>query len=352
MNLAEFVELSSELVADDDRLSLSAIMNEIVNSANNISSNPTEAIYQQGLLDAIDRLRIAFQKMIAEFNPGTRQNMPEIGAEKWFTLQLLDSVDSKLRMAQATPAVMRDVLNEIAQQRSLYVAKLRAADETLRSFGVEEADIRQGEAEGKITVPRDIFDNDLSKFEKEIKFIVRLLNTLNEIVTGSVQPLKLQTLSTTDPTIVIELSLDTAKLVGQLMAWAVATWGVVELNRKLRAETSNLNAKTAAQVKALIDEDTSEKMRLAIDIKVTELVGLRPIERNAEVRTAIEKLLKQLLERVERGFSIVVRAIEHVKAETEEQKEENKTAKEVNTIGKASNRVIAQEHMLALTYDK
>ncbi|MCM0031535.1 hypothetical protein [Sandarakinorhabdus limnophila] len=352
MNLNQFLRLANELIADDERLRISEIIAELNTALSNLSGNPAEPSYQQTVVSSLEKMGAAFKKLEAEFYPGTAYLLDEISAKKWFTDVFYYDVAFALNESPFAPSVSRDVVVKMVEGRTAYISQLKRVVTGLSHIGIVESEIPKGQAIATFNLPRSLFSNDMKLFEKEIKFINSFADLINEIVTDQVQEIELHSLSTTDPSISLVVNIDTAIQFGQLMTWSVGLWGAVAHIRKVKAETDNLNADTAAKIAIILEEDVSKEIEKSLNERIVKLLGARPQGRKAELRTFAQKLLRRFLERTERGMQLSVEAQSIEKVENPEDEAVNAKVNQVNNFVPAMpDKIIMQNPVLQITHD-
>lgn len=348
MNLSDFVTVADELVSDNTRLKIDSLLTAFENAAASVSSQPSEPTFHQAFVDAEKKLRMALNQLYKDFNPGTPQRIAEIGADRWFTAAFLEEIKDIVAENAMTPSIVSAKISEIRTERASYVSHLETTLENLVAFGVEAISLEEGQALGRFVIPREIFLNSFNGLIGELKTMLQLIDTLNEVKLGETRTTELISLSTTDPQIVISIPPITAALLGGLTMWAIGLWDKVLQTKKIGAEIKNLNADTAKKISDILKADVDEMIETGLKEKIAELVGVRPQGRKAELRTSLTRLLKWLLARVERGMIVTIDARPFAK-DKEEHVEENKAIDNVNDIGRSIPvRIASFEPMLEL----
>lgn len=351
MNLADFITLATELLEDNRRLKLDALFTAFVQSAASVASQPSEPSYQQSFVDSEKKIREAIIKAEREFNSGTPQRLSEIGADKWFTTTFLNGIRTTVSENAMIPSIVSAKIATEKQSRDGYINALQQTVDNLTTFGVSQATLKEGEAEGRFIIPRGIFSNELDRYIAELRQASRLISAITELNYDRIIPTELVSLSTTDPQIVLSMPPATAVALGGLIVWAVGLWDRVEKTKKVKAETANLNADTAKKISDILAADVSKTVKESINEKLAELIGVSPSGRSAELSTSIQKLLKWLLQRVERGMIVTVEALPFTE-EDEESIAKNEKLNEVNRIGKLIPiRLPSFDPLLELTSD-
>ncbi|MBF9151896.1 hypothetical protein [Novosphingobium jiangmenense] len=283
-------------------------LKKLLGALNNLTSNPSDPSYQTAFSEAFKEAKLSFAKMKSHLTPGDWDRLEEIGGKQDFDSYIIDKIEDSIQENPATPAVIRDELQEIVSDRDDEIEKYRMLLEGLEHFGIEDPgnDVDHGQVGFKI--PRKLFQNAFSVFINELNFLKALMRLISEAQGENPEEIEVGALSTTDPVVWLVVSYGVAKSIGKLTDWALGTWKTVEEIRKIRAETSKLQAFKDEEVEKIFGPKIEEQINLAIKTKVDELTqSLKPAARKNEVRNGLSVTLRQFLARVERGLTVDVR---------------------------------------------
>lgn len=171
---------------------------------------------------------------------------------------------------------------------------------------VSDSGLKPGATDVAFLILRDIFDNQLGPFAKELTFISRLVQDFAEAQTGETQPVTLEELSSSVPTVTLVADLAALSLLGTVIKKFLDAWEKIEKIRKVRAELAEMGMKG----KAL--EELSEQVTTTVTEVVeesTELVMARyPGNRKDELSNAIRRDTRRLFGQIERGLTVEFRS--------------------------------------------
>jgi hypothetical protein len=175
-------------------------------------------------------------------------------------------------------------------------------------LGFKQSSLEPGTAEVGFLLPRSLFNNHLSDLIRELRDVQRIIRAFSEVATGSVEEVEVRDISTSDPQFFFGLSIATTAALGAAVTWALNTWHQVEKIRKARVEVKNIDVFSESEIDSLFDSKIKEKINIAVEKKVSELV---PDDgspgRAKEQKTDLKWALESILAHVERGVTIEVR---------------------------------------------
>lgn len=180
--------------------------------------------------------------------------------------------------------------------------------EGLEAFGIEGGDLAPGVADLAFTIPRELFDDQLGSFAKELGFISRLMLQYSEAVTGKAEPVRLEGLSSSIPTVSLLADAQTIAAFAGLISAFLAAWEKVEKIRKIRAELAEMGLKRNTF------DDLTEQIKTTITtvVEETTVVSLENFKgdpgRKNELQNALRRDTAKLFARIERGMTIQFRA--------------------------------------------
>lgn len=308
MDVGRLRKVVKLLVQENEELGIEAKLNSLVSSLNNLVSSPGEPAYQQAVSSEVRELSLALARTQYENDPTFRPYVDEIAGNVFFSKDLTSALAKVIQENPTTPAVAQAEINQISSNRSALVARLRQMNTTMNELGLGEEELDPGTAQIGFRIPRGIFDNQFDGWIEELRDLNRIIRAFSELVTGSVEPVELGDISTTDPLIFVGLAAPTVAALGAAVSWCLDQWKKVEEIRKLRAETAKLNDDTDGALADMVqqwDERIASIIDKAIEQHSKELVNPpaepgRPHEQVNEIAYA----LRGILARVERGMTV------------------------------------------------
>src|SRR6266404_129716 len=172
----------------DKKLGLQTSLEAVRDALINLVSSPAHPPHQSALATALDSLSAAATRLGEAITPSQATVIKELGGGEFFDPRIADKVREVVQMNAMTPSVPRDFVQKLAERRAAFLATVRGALQHLASLNIQESTLNPGSADVAFLIPREIFDNRLGSFAKELTFISRLLEHATEAVTGELQP--------------------------------------------------------------------------------------------------------------------------------------------------------------------
>jgi hypothetical protein len=324
--LYEIVKFLDDL---DRKLDLQTTLETVGTALSNLVSQPAQPQYQSQLANAL----IAFENaagQLGEITPSQYAVIEGMGGGEFFDPSMVEKVEKPIQLNAMTPSVARDFVQEFAAKRATFLSTVRSLKQNLENLKITASALKPGSADLAFLIPRDIFDNELVRFAKELNFISRLLQDFSEGLTGQAQPVELEQLSSSIPTVALLASAPVIGLVAFAVNKFLEAWERIEKIRKLRAELAEMGLKGTAL------EELTEQITTTVDEVVEETTKVALIkypgapERKNELETAIRQDTRRLFGQIERGLTVEFRA----EPETDGDPEEQKTLTEISNLAR------------------
>ena len=132
------------------------------------------------------------------------------------------------------------------------------------SPGIQESSLKPGSADLAFLIPCDISENHLGPFAKELTFISRLIQDVSEAVTGQAQPVELEQLSSSIPTVTLLANVGVVSAIAGVVNLFLAAWEKIEKIRRIRAELTDIGMEGTAV------EELTEQITTTVDEVVEE----------------------------------------------------------------------------------
>jgi hypothetical protein len=130
-----------------------------------------------------------------------------LGGAKYFDPSIADEVRRSVEKNAMTPTVARDFVQDLATKRAEFLSTVRNARNELKKLNITRPTLQPGSADLAFLIPREMFDNELTRFAKELTFISRFLQHFSEAVTGEATEAQLEQLSSSVPTVALAAAL-------------------------------------------------------------------------------------------------------------------------------------------------
>jgi hypothetical protein len=232
----------------------------------------------------------------------------EIGGADFFDPAMSENIRSVIGTNAMTPSVARDFVQKLAKERAVFMDVVTSTKDGITQLGVQGNPEEQVPAEMAFLIPRDLFENHLGDFAKELQFINRFVLDFSEAVSGHPEPVDVQRLSSSMPTISLAADLGVMLLIGKIVEKFLDAWKKVEEIREIRERLRKLgmdSEATATELKNKINKTISD----VVDETVNETIERSPVEsgRKNELRIALRNDTLKLYSQIERGLNVEVR---------------------------------------------
>jgi hypothetical protein len=313
------------LDAIDTKFGLQTSLEAVRDSLTALASAPAQPAQQTALAAAKATFEAAAEKLKDLITPSQAGSIAELGGSEFFDPGLADKVRIAIESNAMTPSVARDFVQDIAVRRATFLETVRATIQGLGKLSVTPPALPAGAADIAFLIPRDLFENNVGDFAKELIFIDRLIRHITEGLTGESEPVELGSLSSSIPTITLGASLAAIVTLATIVNKFLEAWERIQKFRKLRDELIEVGMKGTAvnelseQVTTVIEEIVEESTQVVFAAYTGTDEGIKN-ERQNGVRADVRRLFGQ----IERGLTIEFRA------EPKGAEENNKVA--LNTI--------------------
>lgn len=330
MNAQRLRELIDLLLSDEDELHTQKALQNLVAALANLVNQPQQASTQTEVAQRLEDLRGKMAELVSRFSPQEMQRLGELGALEFFGPTLTETITKEFSENGLTPAVAHKRVSDLASRRQSYIDSIRVLSQGLQAVGIAPNIVAPDTAELGVLLPRTLFHNNLEELAKELTILNRILRAFSELVTGSVAPIEVKEISTSDPIFFLGLDPLIAAQVAVAIRWALGTWRKVEEIRKLRSETAKNSAFTQKEVEDFFDSKIKTSVDNAVQQALKDFLGSvdGKIGRPQEQRTDLEWALRSILARVERGMTIEPRFLEPPAGAEGDQKSEGDKKRE------------------------
>ena len=328
----------------DTRLGLQKSLEAIGSALANLASAPAQPQHQNSLASALAAFESAVSQMRAAISPSQLTAIKAMGGEEFFDPSIAEKVTSKVQLSAMTPAVARDFVQELASRRSAFLSTVRNARQALEGLQLTETGLEAGAADVAFLIPRDIFENKLGPFAKELGFINHLLEHYSEAITGTAEPAEIEQLSSSVPTVALLASVAVISAIAAAVNKFLDAWEKIEKIRTIRADLKDMGLKGDAldqlsdQITTTVDQVVEESTELVI-ANYTGDAG-----RKNELKNAVRQDTRRLFGQIERGLTVEFRA--KAGADDDETNDKKMLENIENLAGKMKVPEIAKEPML------
>ena len=327
----------------DRKLDLQTKLEAVTNALSNLVSQPAQPQHQSALATALAAFEQAAAQLREKITPSQYALVNAMGGEEFFDPSIAEKIKASVQMNAMTPSVARDFVQDLVTRRADFLATIRSVRQNLEKLKITASALEPGSADIAFLIPRDIFDNELGRFAKELTFISRLLQDFSEAVTGKAEHVQLEQLSSSIPTVALAASVPVIGVIAFVVNKFLEAWERIEKIRKIRAELTEIGMKGAAldQLTEQITTTVDEVVEEATEVVLLKYEG--SADRKNELTNAIRQDTHRLFGQIERGLTVEFRAEPQEDGEIEQQK----TLTDISDLAHAMHfPKIAQEPML------
>jgi hypothetical protein len=309
VNTSRLRETIDQLLQAESVTQVGNLLSEVNNQLSALTNQPNDPTRQTNFVEALNRLRAAWARMQENFEPADIKRLEEINAGPFFVEDIPDDISRSVAENPATPAVAQQHVGDLFNRRQQFLSTLAELRDRLNLLGITTSELKPGEAEVGFTIPRQLFEDNLDGLIGELREIRFIIRAFSEASTGSVEPIVVKQISTTDPLFFFGVSVPTIVAIGKAVHWVLDTWKKVEEIRKVRADTRKLNIEGDKAILDMFDLSITKTIDAAVEAKVKELAP--PTDgkdgRAQELDTHLNHALHSLFARIERGMTVEIR---------------------------------------------
>lgn len=308
MTLEKFYETLQFMMAADRELAIQANLEKTASILSNLVNSPANAQQQSALATALETLSDSAEKLRSRLTPTLTASIGELGGSDFFDPNLAEKVRVSVSTNAMTPSVARDFAQTLSEERSDFLSTIETTLKGLTTLKVTASTLAPGTADIAFLIPRDLFNNKLSMFAKELTFISRMITDLSEAITGQAQPAELEQLASSVPTVAVMAAVPVIAALAALVSKFLTMWEKIEKIRKIRAELIEIGMKGKAteelteQIATTVEEVIEESTQTVFASYQGE--GAR----RKELENAVRQDTRRLFGQIERGLTIQFRA--------------------------------------------
>lgn len=300
----------------DKSLGLETGLEGISNALSNLSNQPANPQHQSQLASALTTFEAAASKIVGSISPSQFAVIKAMGGEEFFDPLIFDKVKNAVQTNAMTPTVARDFVQGLVSRRTKFLSIVRTAHQSLEGLNVRESELKLGSADLAFLIPREIFDNQLGAFAKELTFINRLVEHFSEAATPAAQPAQLEYLSSSDPTVALLADVIVIGMIATVVNKFLDAWEKIERIRKIRTELAEVGLKGEALEE--LDERITTTVEEVVEESTTLVLANYKGPRKNELENGVRQDTRRLFGQIERGLRVEIRAKEDPKGKQPE----------------------------------
>jgi hypothetical protein len=296
-------ELSQTALVDKVASLQSALSNQV--------NSPQEPSYQQAVATARQGLEQVLATAPSNDFPATwRQAIEELGVDQLLGSALLARMEEIFNRNQITMSVARDDVVMLATQVSEFWTGLEALMIGFAYFDIGAEELKPGEAEVGVMIPRAEVKDELEALGEEFEELQKILGPFIELTEGSRPQLTVRSIASSDFTVYVAMA------PGAALSVATALDKILDVYRKIldmRASHADLVEKgVPPEVLAPLVEHANGRMAAETERIANEMVdasaSVTDAGRANELKIELRLSLNSLANRIDRGYNVDVRA--------------------------------------------
>jgi predicted transcriptional regulator len=303
MNAQKLFELISFFEDLDKSLGVQANLEQVKEALTNLTNSPANPPFQATLASTLQNFESVASKLRSRISPAQMSAITEMGGEDFFDPNIGEKVRDVIQRSAMTPSVARDFVQNLANKRATFLGILSSTRTSLRQLNVGAPQKKLDSSDISFLIPRSIFQNRLEVFAKELTFISRLIQHLNEALTGETHLVQLEELGSSEPTVTVAASLVVTAALAKIVNSFLDAWIKIEKIRKMR---SDLNEMGMGDTTDKLTEKITETVEDVVEESTQTLIMqyTRDGNRKNELENAIRQDTKRLFGQIERGLTI------------------------------------------------
>jgi hypothetical protein len=318
----------------DRTLRLQTKLDVVSEALNNLTNEPAQPQQQNALASALETFTAAASQLGESITPSQAPVIGNMGGAQFFDPSIAQKIKASISANAMTPSVARDFVQDLARRRAAFLLTAQGVIQGLKTLNISDAPLETGAADLAFLIPRELFQNQLGAFAKELSFINQLIQDVSEGVTSEAQPVVLEELSSSIPTIAVTAGLKVIEIIATIVNKFLEAWERIQKIRNLRNELTEMGLKGTAveeltdQITATVDEVVEESTEMV-------LVNYKgDLGRKNELTNALKQEIPRLFGQIERGLMVEFRA-----TEPEEPKANEEDKKALETISNLSRQM-------------
>jgi len=312
MNAERLHALVNGLTMEFQKTSSVDLLQGILNSLQAVvngppsSRSPRQAALGHALSNTYDALG---NSPSDNYSPAMRQLLQELGGEDLVGNLLRLRIEAIFARNQITPDVALSELASLHHRVTSFRDAVRSCASALDALGVGKEDLKSGECEIGVLIPRKAVGNRLPGLADELEETSFILGTISEVATGTKDKLEVRSISSSDFLLHLKALAPYAACAAVCVERVVALYRQLLEIRKLQMDIRKQNL--PAEVDAIIEKHVNSYMEAGLRREASDIIERfykkgDPGRRN-ELCNALTIALNKLANRIDKGFNVEVR---------------------------------------------
>ncbi len=311
MNAERLHVLCLSLQKEMNQINIHNKLKQAVQFLQQIVKQPQQPQAQEQLSNVLTQLHNELSDSQSDaFSPAWRQTLKEIGGEELFGIALSERIREIIERNQITPSTAHQEIQQIFQSFEQFKSGINNTIAGLKSLNIGYEQLKPGECEVGVVIPRKAVNNQLNEFGKELQELNFIFGTFSELASGNRENYEIKSISSSDLGIYFAAIPPVAACIAHAAAKIIDLYkNLIEI-RKHKAELKILGLK-AGEMQGITDH-SNKKMREGIETLTVEIVNNYYVgnddNRKNELSNAVKISLNKIANRIDQGFNIEVRA--------------------------------------------
>lgn len=311
MNTERLHAIAIAIIDDINTTKTDSTLKALVDSLQKQVSQPQAPEFQQQVSKQFTTLNTSLKDAPSNnFSPAWRQVLEELGLNDLLGDNLLKRVQKIFESNTITPSV---ALEELRQLNEQLVARKAALGQVIAAFkqleiGAEE--LEPGQCEVGILIPRSAINDKLNEFANALKELNTEFGAFCELTIGSRPGFKIRSVSSSELSVFLQIAPIVMLVITIAVERIVGIYKQILEIRKLHGEMKNQGVPSKA-LKDVLDY-ANKKMSEGIEKLVPELLDKyyqnKDAGRRNELATELRFSLNKIAKRIDKGYSVEVRA--------------------------------------------
>jgi hypothetical protein len=310
MNVERLFTVAMAIKEDMDSSGIINMLSQINSTLNTIIKQPNNGPQLEQLTVFLNKLKDSCSSSkYNDFPPLWRQATAEIGIDL-LGLELFEYVNNVIQENQLTVPEAKTGIESVLNNLNSRLQSLNKMIESFEQLDISSEDLKEGECEIGILIPRQFVDNDLKNIAGEFEKLGETFAVFEEIANGTRSGFKVNSLSSTDfglylaaaPPLLLLLS----QAIDKLMSAYKNYWEVKKIKQELE-EKKNVPASSLegleTHIKKIVHDSIEESIKEIILKAHPSIDGPRKNELKNELKVSLNKIANRL----DRGFNIELR---------------------------------------------
>ena len=306
MNAERLLRLIDQVIELEGRHQVQSDLVALGEVLGRLASQPQSTGIQTEMSGNLDRLDQSITAMYSDLSPIQISAILSLGGAQFYNPNLFENIQLQIVNNPLSPAVSKTHVDKQVTRRQAFLDAFEQTKSGLEYLRFKAETLSAGEAEVGFGIPRVLFSGKLPALLQELHNLNRVVKLFQESSGDSNEDVDLNTISASDPIIVLGAGIFTIRLLARTITWVLNTYTSILQIKKMKNEAADDLGFDEVQL-AVFEEAIAEKIDAGIEARLTEIFGDGEIGgRTAELRNGMAWAHQYLLAQIERGMKIEV----------------------------------------------